>query len=78
MTALMAKYKTVNIIIKPESNDLIVKWDNGAILEKFCLSSTEDEYHIYDYLNNKTYDVCSNKIRKRLMNSKLRLTSRST
>lgn len=61
-TSSLAKRKIVEITIKKATNDLIIRWDDGTLLEKFCFEVEDYDYHIYDNLNAFAYDVCFNKI----------------
>ena len=56
-TEYLLKHKIVDIKIKSESTDLVIQWADGTLLESFGLNPDEWSYHIYDKLNEKTYDV---------------------
>ena len=61
-TTSLSLERILDVIITPGSNDLIIKWTNGAIFECFSLNPKEWSYHIYDYLNRITYDCYYGKI----------------
>jgi len=51
--------KATRIEISPVTNDLTLHWQDGTMLEKFC-TSTDWDYHLYDKLQQETYDFCFN------------------
>jgi len=61
-TKLLSTEHISDVVITSGSNDLIIKWTNGTMLECFCLNTNEWSYHIYDYLNCIQYDCCYGKI----------------
>jgi hypothetical protein len=69
-TKTLARKKIIKVSIAPRSNDLTIEWGDGTTLEKYCLDPKEYDYHIYDYLNNKSYDIRYDGISKRSMKSK--------
>jgi hypothetical protein len=69
-TRTLARKRIVKVTIAPRSNDLTIEWGDGTMLEKYCLDPKEYDYHIYDYLNNKTYDFRFDRVSKTSTNSK--------
>ena len=63
-TKRLMKTKIKEIKFKKDSNDLEIKWEDGTILEKFCLESKEFAYHIYDNFNYMEYEYSYNKTKK--------------
>lgn len=61
-TQELTKQRITDVIIKPESFDLTIKWADETILESCNLNENEWSYHIYDTINGKSYDASYGKI----------------
>ena len=46
------KIKNIHIL---ESCDLIIEWENGAVLDKFVNDMEDDDYVFYDHIEGKKY-----------------------